>query len=117
MNPTEYEITNGYVGSFGITYKTATAETLREAVAAAAQRGGNSEAEIVAALEAGQRVPWCDSPNHYYDHGVGYIRRKRAAAAPPSLVRCDCGHSVESVLVMNASRGTSCPDCYDNMSD
>jgi len=36
-------------------------------------------------------------------------------AAP--MVRCDCGHSVVPVLVMNASRGTSCPDCYDRMSD
>jgi len=32
-------------------------------------------------------------------------------------VRCSCGHMVNSNLVMNASRGTACPDCYDQMSD
>lgn len=36
---------------------------------------------------------------------------------PVELVRCDCGHSVPQTLIMNASRGTSCPDCYDRMSD
>jgi len=32
------------------------------------------------------------------------------------LVRCDCGHSVPRALVMSASLGSSCPDCYDNWS-
>ena len=32
-------------------------------------------------------------------------------------VRCDCGHTVARNLVMSTSRGTSCPDCYDRMSD
>ena len=117
MNPNEYEITSGYIGSFGIIYKTATSETLAEAVTAAAERNGRTEAEIVTALEAGATVAWCDSPNYYYDHGTGYIRRKRAERPAPQLVRCDCGHSVERALVMSASLGTSCPDCYDRMSD
>lgn len=117
MNPNEYEITTGYVGSFGISYKTATHETLAEAVAAAAKRNGKTEAEIGATLESGMAVAWCDSPNYYYDHGIGYIRRKRTPKPAPVLVRCDCGHSVERALVMNASLGTSCPDCYDRMSD
>ena len=117
MEPNQYEITNGYVGSWGITYTTATAETLAAALAAAAERSGKRGAEITAALERGESVAWCDSPNHYYDHSVGYIRRKRPAPPPQRLVKCDCGHSVEPVLVMNASSGTSCPDCYDRMSD
>jgi len=30
----------------------------------------------------------------------------------------DCGHTVyDRVMVMHASLGTSCPDCYDRMSD
>jgi hypothetical protein len=33
------------------------------------------------------------------------------------LVKCKCGHSVPSNIVMNASMGTSCPDCYDSMSN
>jgi len=32
------------------------------------------------------------------------------------LTRCDCGHTVPRNLVMSASLGTSCPDCYDRMS-
>jgi hypothetical protein len=31
-------------------------------------------------------------------------------------VKCDCGHTVAKSLVMSASLGTSCPDCYDRMS-
>jgi len=34
----------------------------------------------------------------------------------PELVRCSCGHSVARQLVMTASLGTACPDCYDEMS-
>lgn len=30
---------------------------------------------------------------------------------------CDCGHTVEKSLAMIASLGTSCPDCYDRMSE
>ena len=30
---------------------------------------------------------------------------------------CDCGHRCPSELVMSASMGTSCPDCYDRMSN
>lgn len=117
MEPSEYEITNGYIGSFGVTYQTATPETLNTAIAAATRRNNTTEARIVEMLQNGVKVAWCDSPNYYYDHGAGYIRRKRAPQPPPALVRCDCGHSVERVLVMSASRGTSCPDCYDRMSD
>ena len=35
----------------------------------------------------------------------------------PELVTCMCGHSVEKILVMNASLGTTCPECYDKWSD
>lgn len=35
---------------------------------------------------------------------------------PAKMVRCGCGHTVPAYLVMNASLGTSCPDCYDDMS-
>ena len=33
------------------------------------------------------------------------------------LVKCTCGHSIRKSLIMNANLGTSCPDCYDRMSD
>lgn len=72
LDAAEFEITDGYVGSFGVTFKPATAETLA--------------------------------------HGYGVIRRKRTPQPAP-LVRCSCGHSVPAAQVMNASLGTSCPDC------
>ena len=116
MNANEYEITNGYVGSWGVSYTTATAETLSEAIAAAAKRKNVTEERIIEMLQNGVKVAWCDSPNHYYDHGTGYTRSKRTPQ-PVKLVRCDCGHSVPSVQVMSTSQGTSCPDCYDRMSE
>ncbi len=33
------------------------------------------------------------------------------------LVRCDCGHEVPAELVMSASLGSTCPDCYDKWRD
>ncbi len=115
MNPSDYEITNGYVGSFGKIYKTATEQTLAEAIKAAAELNGRPVGEIQRRLEGGSAVNWCQSPNYYYDHSHGVIRRKRSAK-PVDMKLCDCGHRVPSDQVMSASLGTSCPDCYDRMS-
>lgn len=41
----------------------------------------------------------------------------RRAQQDAEMVLCDCGHRVPANQVMNASLGTSCPDCYDRMSD
>lgn len=43
----------------------------------------------------------------------------RAAQKPTraKMIKCDCGHTVPQSWAMNASTGTSCPDCYDRMSD
>jgi len=38
-------------------------------------------------------------------------------AASTNLVTCSCGCEVPRAFVMNSSMGTSCPDCYDRMSD
>ena len=35
----------------------------------------------------------------------------------PEEIMCDCGHWEQKALVMSTSRGTSCVDCYDRMSD
>lgn len=35
----------------------------------------------------------------------------------PEMVECDCGHECGAGMVMSASRGTSCPDCYDTLSN
>jgi hypothetical protein len=115
LNPAEYEITDGYIGSMGVTYKTATEESLNKVIAAAAKRNNVSAYAIAELLAAGNKIEWCDSPNYYYDHSAGVIRRKRTAA-PVQLVKCACGHSVPAGQVMSASLGTSCFDCYDRMS-
>lgn len=115
LNASEFEITDGYVGSFGKTYATATDKTLAIAIAAAAERHGKSVDEVKQMLVDGHSVEWCDSPNHYYDHGTGVVRQKRQAQTA-NLVKCSCGHSVQKSQVMNANFGTSCPDCYDRMS-
>lgn len=33
------------------------------------------------------------------------------------FVRCSCGHTVHESQVMWANLGTSCPDCYDRLSE
>lgn len=116
LDSAQFEITDGFVGRMGVDYKTATEVTLSAAIEGAAKRNNKSVSEIVDYLVGGGAVAWCDSPNHYYDHGQGVIRPKRAAK-PIQLVRCDCGHSVPRSQVMSASQGSSCPDCYDRMSD
>ncbi len=40
-----------------------------------------------------------------------------AVSEPEVMVMCSCGHEVPRSQVMSASRGTACPDCYDDMSD
>ena len=35
----------------------------------------------------------------------------------PETVQASCGHIVERANLMNASLGTTCPECYDRLSD
>ena len=46
-------------------------------------------------------------------------QRLLAARAKKGILRvkCDCGHECDSNLAMSASCGSSCPDCYDRMSE
>jgi uncharacterized membrane protein len=34
-----------------------------------------------------------------------------------TMKKCSCGHTIPAHLAMSASMGSSCPDCYDRMSD
>ena len=34
-----------------------------------------------------------------------------------AMEKCSCGHTVPVLEVMSTSSGTSCPDCYDRMSE
>ncbi len=57
----------------------------------------------------------------YGDDWYAEIRDADAIRQLPVMVsrqsaRCDCGHVIPTTLVMNSSRGSSCPDCYDRMS-
>ncbi len=51
------------------------------------------------------------------------IKRQNAAKLPaapqpePEMKKCACGHTIPRDLVMSASMGSSCPRCYDRMSN
>ena len=54
--------------------------------------------------------------------GTDWYSRLRRTPEPvatlePEMVECDCGHRCSRESRMAASLGTSCPDCYDRMSD
>ena len=116
MDASQYEISIGYFSPLGDSFAPVTDEGLSYAVAQAAEYNGIPVTEVERQLETGRVVAWCRSPNYEYDQGVGVIRRKRAWQQPRSVF-CDCGHFVIREQVMNASRGTSCVDCYDRMND
>jgi len=69
--------------------------------------------------------PWGDDPDTAWDtlrvlrNRLAQIesQERQPQSRTAKMVRCDCGHTVEADLVMSASLGTSCPDCYDRMSD
>lgn len=42
---------------------------------------------------------------------------KEAVKVVEKTVLCSCGHEVPASLVMYSSSGTSCPECYDRMSE
>ena len=69
-------------------------------------------AEVKAKLATGTKLRY-DTDWHAYV-------RELPAPQPmpqPKQVTCSCGHTVNAILVMSASMGSSCPDCYDSMSD
>lgn len=69
--------------------------------------------EVIAALATGEELR-----NHNEDwYSVCRFKPVPVVRAKPDMVRCDCGHDVENILVMSASLGTACPDCYDRMSN
>jgi hypothetical protein len=70
--------------------------------------------QLLAYLAAGNTIRY---DNDWYAE----IRDAEAFAPKTPVSRptvdCDCGHAVDAALVMHASLGTSCPDCYDRMSN
>jgi hypothetical protein len=64
-------------------------------------------------------------PSTDYRRWIGRKARLLSLLNPPAprvvepveMVRCSCGHTVPRIQVMSTSFGTSCPDCYDRMSE
>ena len=73
--------------------------------------------EAVASLKSGQKLR--NDPEDWYSvcrDGEATARPARDNMAPVEMVKCSCGHTVPRPLVMSASLGTSCADCYDKLS-
>lgn len=80
-----------------------------------------SKDEILSALASGKEVR--NDRNDWYSNcrDAEAIERimaeRRANQKPVEMVKCSCGHTIPRGSVMSASLGTSCPDCYDRMSN
>lgn len=112
---TQLRISNGYVGALGLDWHTPSQDELEKAIIGAMQIYNLPRAEIEAAI-CTIMVKWCESPNFYYDHSYGRIGPVPKPVAV-DMVKCDCGHTIPRALRMSASLGSSCPACYDRMSD
>lgn len=116
----QYEITSGYVGSMGQSWKIITGDDLEGALNSAAEYNKMSREQLEKLLNDGRRLAaetGNKSPNYQYDHGMAMIRSTNRTAPKIELVKCSCGHSVPRGSVMTASMGNSCPDCYDRRSE
>jgi len=77
--------------------------------------------EILAALADGHSVR--NDRDDWYSvcrdgAAVEALTAARRIAQPlVEMRRCACGHTVPARSVMSTSRGSSCPECYDRMSD
>lgn len=70
-------------------------------------------AEVIGYLRSGKTIHYDDDWYAEIRDGDSVPPRRQPQPLPETL--CDCGHY--SAHPMNASRGTSCPNCYDRMSD
>jgi hypothetical protein len=116
-----YEMTSGYVGSMGKTWTPVDEDTANDALDRAAKFEKMDRGELIKILNDGRGCAaktGKQSPNYCYDRGMEMIRSTyRKPITQPKMVRCSCGHTCEASIVMSASLGTSCPNCYDRMSD
>jgi len=76
--------------------------------------------QVIAALECGKEL--FNGGSDWYsncrcgDAHERIIEERRAAQPPVETVKCSCGCTVPRGLVMSASLGSSCSECYDRMS-
>lgn len=77
--------------------------------------------QVIDALESGATLR--NDPADWYsncrdaDAVERIMAERRANRSPVEMVKCSCGHTVPRGSVMSASLGSSCPECYDRMSD
>ena len=72
-----------------------------------------SRLDVIDALNSG-----CELRNDSDDwYSICRIQPATKPVADIELVKCNCGHSVRKSSIMSASMGTSCPECYDRMSN
>lgn len=115
--PDDLEFNDGYINAMGRTWQDLKADNIDRVVSGAMEIEGMTRDQVFDALKHGMVLKWGKSANYFYDHSDATVRRKRNAVPAEKMVLCDCGHRVQLALVMSASMGTSCPDCYDRMSD
>lgn len=78
----------------------------------AAQRDNQTVAKIESRLLAGETIYYMAA----WDAKIRLAKEKPAPKLQSKPLRmCDCGHTTE--YPMSTSNGSSCPDCYDRMSD
>jgi len=113
----QYEMTDGYVSAMGMLWNTVDDDVANEAIERAAEFNKIDREKLIEMIDDGKTVETGKkSPNYYYDHGMQMIRSVGRPKQKIEMVKCSCGCTIPKSLVMNASVGTSCPDCYDRLS-
>lgn len=101
----EYQLANGKWEPCGNRTDTFLARCIKYGSAA-------TEAEAIDKLVSGETLR-----NHSTDWYSNCRVKPELKTAPiPETMKRSCGHTVSRILVMSSSMGSSCPDCYDEMS-
>jgi len=74
-----------------------------------------THSEILAYLATGKTLSF-DTDWYALIRDTDAIKQKISHTVEPQIL-CGCGHQTSKELVMSTSTGTSCPDCYDRMSE
>ncbi len=112
----KYQIDDAY-SDYAPQWRDGGSDEVDEIINSAAEYNKTTKDEILKLLSEGKIISYDEQLNYYYTHQTKKIRKFRQPPPPPELRQCDCGHVVPAVSVMSASLGSSCPDCYDDMSD
>lgn len=112
----QYETTDGYVSMIGEKWEKCNDSDLDSILSQAADYNKMDKEKLVSILtnKPGIAAKYAEGINYSVDHGMKKIRLITPVIPEPEMVKCDCGCTILKSSVMNASIGTSCPDCYDN---